>query len=186
MRTTTAAATDRQALAAYLRQGGIAAVPTDTVYGLIAVAGNDAAAQRIYALKGRPDDKKLILLAGDRATVARNATIAGTARTLAERYWPGPLTLVLPVPGGAPTGFRVPDHDWLCGLLRVLAAPVVSTSANLSDRPPATTAAEVRGYFPDADFWLVDGGPAPGGMPSTVLDGTLDPPRVLRPGPILL
>ncbi len=106
------------------------------------------------------------------------------ARRLAERFWPGPLTLVLPVPGGEPTGFRVPDHPWLLAFLWHYGAPVVATSANPSDLPPATAANIVRDYFAMADLWLVDGGATAGSVPSTVIDCASGPPRLLRAGPL--
>ncbi len=184
MRITAAATTDPRELAAFLRGGGIAAVPTDTVYGFIAAAHRADAAQRIYELKGRPEEKKLILLAADRHVVENHATVPAAGQAWAARHWPGPLTLILRSHAGAALGYRVPAHDWLRELLQAFGTPVVSTSANRSGQPPATAAAAVRSAFAGEDLWLVDGGPAPGGVPSTIIDCTVDPPRLLRDGPL--
>lgn len=184
MRITAAATTDRRELAAFLRGGGIAAVPTDTVYGLIAAAHRADAAQRIYELKGRPEEKKLILLAADRHVVENHANVPAAAQAWTRQHWPGPLTLILPSRTGETLGYRVPAHDWLRELLQVFGTPVVSTSANRSGQPPATDAAAVRSAFAGEELWLVDGGQAPGGVPSTIIDCTVLPPRLLRTGPV--
>jgi L-threonylcarbamoyladenylate synthase len=160
--------------------GEVVAFPTDTVYGLAALP---EAAERIYAAKRRPAEKQLIAMAPAPAELERLVVADSRARALMRRWWPGPLTLVLPTRSGDPPtlGVRIPDHPVALALLAAVGRPVLTTSANLSGEPPAMTAAEVTLEGVAA---VLDGGRAPGGQPSTVLDLTAQEPRVLRPGPV--
>ena len=175
-----------------LRAGGLVAFPTETFYGLGAVAMAAVAARRVVAVKGRPDGKPLLVLVDSPAMVGVVAReISPRARELMARHWPGPLTLVLParpevpdeVTGGSGTvGVRLSPHPVACGLVRALGAPITAPSANLSGRPAPTTAAAVFADFRDRIELVLDGGATAGGEPSTVLDVTVDPPRVIRAG----
>jgi len=177
-----------------LRRGGLAAYPTDTVYGLGARGDDDAAVRRVFELKARPPDQALPLLIGDLSqlkTVARE--VSPLAERVIGRFWPGVLTLVLPksaaVPdavtgGGETVAVRLPGHPVPRALAMALGAPLVGTSANLSGRPSALTAAEVRAQLGERVDIIIDGGHASGGIESTVLDLSGAVPRVLREGAI--
>jgi len=177
-----------------LAEGGLVAFPTDTVYGVGAHAFQPDAVERIYMAKVRPRDKAIPILlaqADDLALVAEGIT--ETAWLLAERFWPGGLTLVLPkkanvpdvVSAGGPTvAVRVPDHPVPLALIAALGAPLAATSANLSGRPSLVTAGEVEAELGGRIELILDGGRCPGGVPSTVLDLTTDPPTILRAGAI--
>lgn len=160
--------------------GEVVAFPTDTVYGLAALP---AAAGRIYAAKGRPADKQLIAMAAEAAAFDTLVEVSATARALMDRHWPGPLTLVLPARSGDPPtlGVRIPDHPLALELLRAVGEPVLTTSANRSGEPPALNADEVR--VPGVAA-VIDGGRAPGGVPSTVIAVEGEQLRVIRPGPV--
>lgn len=182
---------DLDVVAAALAAGGVVAVPTDTVYGLACDPGNAAAVDRIYALKQRPADLELGLLLAEAQEAEGLACLDAVARRLADAFWPGPLSLVVPVRphlGLAVPRYtssimvRVPDHDLLRQLLR-RTGPVASTSANPHGRPAAIRAAEVVAAFADQLDAVLDGGPA-AGRPSTIIDCTQTPPRVLRAGPL--
>ncbi len=177
-----------------LAEGGLVAFPTDTVYGVGAHAFQSDAVERIYTAKFRPRDKAIPILlaqADDLALVAEGIT--ETAWLLAERFWPGGLTLVLPkranvpdvVSAGGPTvAVRVPDHPVPLALIAALGAPLAATSANLSGHPSPVTAQEVEAKLGGRIELILDGGRCPGGVPSTVLDLTTDPPAILRAGAI--
>lgn len=172
--------------------GGVVGVPTDTVYGLAVDPRSEAAVGRLFELKGRPADRPIALLAADAETAATIVDVTPRALEMAERWWPGALTLVLeplvPLPSwvGHPTtrtvGVRVPDH---VGLRELLAStgPLAVTSANLSGEDPALDDAGARTIF-GADVDLYVEGTCPGGSASTVVDFTSERPVVLRPGPI--
>jgi L-threonylcarbamoyladenylate synthase len=178
--------------AAVLRRGGLVAFPTETVYGLGADGLNSNAAESIFAAKGRPPNNPVIVHVADEA-VARCLTThwPDTAALLAEKFWPGPLTLILPkrpeVPdiitaGGPTVGLRIPAHPVALALLRSAEIPIAAPSANRSTQISPTTAAHVlRGLNGRIDL-LLDAGPTLSGLESTVLDLTADPPQVLRPG----
>ncbi|MEQ8769507.1 MAG: L-threonylcarbamoyladenylate synthase [Phycisphaerales bacterium] len=175
-----------------LRAGGVVAFPTETVYGLGTDALNADAVAKVFALKGRPSDNPLIVhVAGE--AMARQVVSAWNedAQRLAERFWPGPLTLVLPksdalpdavTAGGTTVGVRAPAHPLTLALLEAFGGPLVGPSANRSGRISPTTPAHVEQAFADVDLPIVDGGACARGIESTVLDLTTDPPRVLRPG----
>ncbi len=179
--------------AAVLRAGGLVAFPTETFYGLGAAALDGRAARRIFELKGRPEGKPLLALVDSLEMAERLGALTPAARALAARHWPGPLTLVVAARPGVPAevtagtgtiGVRVSSHPVATGLVATLGAPVTAPSANPSGAAPPTTAAAVLAYFEDRIDLVLDGGPTPGGAPSTVLDTTVEPPRVLREGAV--
>ena len=177
-----------------LEAGGLVAFPTETVYGLGADGLCTAAVARIYAAKGRPSTNPLILhvsgLAMARAVVRR---FPAQALALAEAFWPGPLTLVLPkgacVPdavtaGGDTVALRIPAHPAALALIRTFGRPLAAPSANRSEHVSPTTAAHVAEDLGEAVDLILDGGPCERGLESTVLDLSGTEPRVLRPGPL--
>src|SRR5215207_179752 len=180
--------------AAVLRAGGLVAFPTETVYGLGAHALDPAAVERIYQAKGRPAYNPLIVHAADAAAARRLAARwPGAAERLAERFWPGPLTLVVPrspeIPdavsaGLATVALRVPAHPVAHALLLAAGIPVAAPSANRSTQISPTTAEHVRRGLGERVDLIVDGGPCPVGIESTVLSLAGPVPTVLRPGTI--
>ncbi len=180
------------AAAEALHRGGLVVLPTDTVYGLAAWPWDAAAVARIYAAKGRPERKAIPVLVGEKAHLVRvTAALPPCADRLAACFWPGALTIVVPKHPDLPAalspyptvGVRMPDHPAALALLR-LTGPLAVTSANRSGQPPARTAAEAAAQLGDAVAVILDAGPAPGGQPSTVVDCTAAPPRILRAGPV--
>lgn len=181
-----------QRAAEVLRRGGLVAFPTETVYGLGANALTAAACARIFAAKGRSANNPIIVhVAG--VDAARQAASAWpeSAELLARRFWPGPLTLVLPkaeqvpavVTAGGPTvAVRMPAHPVALALLRAAGIPIAAPSANLSTQLSPTSAEHVLKGLDGRIDLLLDGGPAPGGLESTVLDLSRQPPVLLRPG----
>lgn len=176
-----------------LRQGGVVAVPTDTVYGLIAVAADRAAVDRVYEIKTRDPAQPLPLFVASVAQAELIAEFNDAARALAAKFWPGALTVVVPkrpayetraAAGGDTVGVRVPADPFLREVARQLG-PLTGTSANLAGREECRTAADVRAQLGDAVGLIVDAPVAATGMPSTVVDCT-DPSRVriLREGAV--
>jgi L-threonylcarbamoyladenylate synthase len=171
--------------AALIRAGEVIAFPTDTVYGLAALASNAAARRQIYEIKGRSLDQPLILMAALASAFEPCVEIDERARALMERFWPGPLTLVLPAraaASGATRGLRIPAHPAALLLLETVGDVLATTSCNRTGEPPALSAAETKGLSGLAA--VLDGGPSPGGQASTLLDLTGKEPRILRPGPV--
>jgi L-threonylcarbamoyladenylate synthase len=175
-----------------LRAGLIVAVPTDTVYGIAADLALPDAIERLFAAKRRPPEKAVAVLLADMDQAASLGILGPAARALGERFWPGGLTLVLPVrPGvvlprvlaaGSPTiGVRVPDHDAPRAIARALG-PLPTTSANVSGEADARDAQEIAVRLGDAIALVIDGGPIHGGPASTVVDCTRDPPVIRREG----
>jgi L-threonylcarbamoyladenylate synthase len=177
-----------------LKRGGLVAFPTDTVYGVGALAFDALAVESIYAAKDRPVEKAIPILIGgpedlDKVTVE----IPPIAAKLAARFWPGPLTLVLPkhpdlpdVVSASPTvGVRVPDHPVARALLRA-AGPMAVTSANISGQESPRTAEEVSRQLNGRIPLILDGGETPGGVPSTVVNCLGTEPVILRAGPVTL
>ena len=166
-----------------LNRGGVAVIPTDTVYGLAARPDFEEAVDRLYTIKGREAKKPIALLASDVEAIGRfGYPIEGKARELAEKYWPGALTMVI-----GQEGFRIPDHAKTRELIAACGGVLRVTSANLSGRRPATDAPQaLKDVGLSADY-VVDDGVSPGGVPSTVVcvlpDGGLE---VLREGAIKL
>ncbi|MDQ0285031.1 L-threonylcarbamoyladenylate synthase [Desulfofundulus luciae] len=177
-----------------LRQGGLVAFPTETVYGLGANALDALAVVRIFEAKGRPQDNPLIVHVADRETVNRLARrVPAGAGRLMDVFWPGPLTLVLPAAPVVPrqvtagldsVGIRMPGHPVALALIAAAGVPVAAPSANLSGRPSPTTAGHVLQDLDGRIEAILDGGPAGVGLESTVLDLTGDVPVILRPGGI--
>lgn len=182
--------------ASIIRAGGTVAFPTETVYGLGANGLDDAAVRRIFAAKQRPADNPLILHIAALNELDSLVTIVPEAvRTLAEEFWPGPLTLVLPrsprvpdvVSAGLPTvAIRWPAHPVAQALVRAAGVPIAAPSANLSGRPSPTMAAHVFADLGGRIDLIIDGGPAAVGLESTVLDLVGPVPTLLRPGGITL
>ena len=177
-----------------LQAGGVIAFPTDTVYGVGSSAFNGEAIERLYVIKERSNLKAIPVLIGSADQLDQvTAQIPEYARRLIERLWPGALTVILPVHPGLPAslsptptvGVRMPDHDLLRRLI-MLAGPLAVTSANLSGRPNSVTAQDVLAQIGGRIDMLLDGGPTPGEVPSTVVDCTGTKARVLRQGRISL
>ena len=175
-----------------LRRGGLLAIPTETVYGLGADGLNEEAVRHIFEAKGRPQDNPLILHIPDASWLERYCMdVPNEAYRLAERFWPGPLTMILKkrdiVPlrttGGLETvGMRCPDHAVTRAIIERAGVPVAAPSANTSGRPSCTTAAHVREDMDGKIDGIVDGGDCRVGVESTIIDLTVTPPRLLRPG----
>lgn len=179
--------------AALLRAGELVAFPTDTVYGLAAILSNPGAIARLYVAKARPPERAIPILLADPADLDRVAMgISPTVRRLVERFWPGGLTLIVPkgptVPDQASPGptvaVRVPDLALTRQLIATVGRPLAATSANLSGQPNPCTADEVLTQLSGRIAAVLDGGPCPGGVPSTILDCTVEPPRLIREGAI--
>jgi L-threonylcarbamoyladenylate synthase len=178
-----------------LARGGVVGIPTETFYGLAARALDATAVRRVFEVKGRPASSPLLVLVDSPAMAARVATVTEQARSFMARHWPGALTLVLPAREGVPAsvtagtgtiGVRMSSHRVATGLVTALEEPVTAPSANPTGQEPPTTAGEVLRHFDGRIDLVLDSGPTAGGLPSTVLDLTIDPPRVLRPGAVRL
>jgi L-threonylcarbamoyladenylate synthase len=169
-----------------LRAGEVVAFPTDTVYGVGVAASRPDRLGALFDLKRRPLDRRIpMLVAGLDQAEAAGWTADDRARLLAERFWPGALTLVLAGPSET-QAFRAPDHPVALALIRE-AGPILATSANVSDQPDTLGADDVLIAFAteqDELAAVVDGGAVPGGVASTVLDLSVTPARILRAGPI--
>jgi L-threonylcarbamoyladenylate synthase len=175
-----------------LRSGGVVAFPTDTVYGVGALITSPQSIARLFEVKGREQTKAIAVLIADASQLELVASHANeAAKKLAARFWPGALTLVLPKLTSLPAvlspndtiGVRVPDHAVARGLLAA-AGPMAVTSANVSGGANALNANEVLAQLGGRIELVLDGGQTPGDRPSTVVDMTSDPPRVLREGPV--
>jgi L-threonylcarbamoyladenylate synthase len=181
--------------ASFLRDGSLVAFPTETVYGLGANASDGRAIARLYEAKGRPRFNPLIVHVADRDHAERLGMFDARARLLAETFWPGPLTLVVPLAEGAPinslvtagldtVGLRVSSHPIAQKLIQFSRVPVAAPSANRSGRVSPTTAEHVAGDFENVKGLIVNGGRCPGGLESTVVGLAGDAPVLLRPGGI--
>lgn len=177
-----------------LQGGDLVAFPTDTVYGLGALVNNVPGIQQLYAVKGRQSSKAIPILLSDASQLPLVAAQTDERiMCLAQRFWPGPLTLVVPRHPSLPealspyptVGVRVPDHPLALALLQ-LSGPLATTSANLSDHPSAVTAQEVLEQLSGRIALILDGGRTPGGVSSTVVDCTRPELVVLRQGPLTL
>lgn len=187
-------APDVLSAAAWLRRGGIVALPTDTFYGLAVDPASAAAVRALFDLKGRDAGAALPLIAASIEQVeAFCGPLAGTTRRLAEAFWPGPLSLVWAAPaavapevhaGLGTVAIRVPAHALARALAAAFGRPVTATSANPSGAPPARTVADLGAIARDPRVLVIDGGPAPGGAPSTIVDARQDPPALVRAGEI--
>lgn len=183
------------AAVAVLRGGGLAAFPTETFYGLGASMYREDALGRVFRIKGRPEDKPLLVLVSSIAMARAVAEVPPVAHELMARHWPGALTLVLRArPGVSPLltagtgtiGVRHSGHRIPSALAEKLGEPITAPSANRSGEPPPITAGEVLAAFGEQVDVVLDGGPTPGGLPSTVLDLTVSPPLVRRAGAVAL
>lgn len=180
--------------AAAIRQGQLVAFPTETVYGLGADATNAAAAKSVYTTKGRPSDNPLIVTVSSRDMVAKFADITPTAAKLMDQFWPGPLTIILTihpgslsktVTGGLPTAaFRMPENALTRAMIAEAGVPIVGPSANKSGKPSPTTAEHVLHDFDGEIAGVLDDGPTKVGVESTIVDLTVSPVAILRPGAI--
>lgn len=177
-----------------LNRNGLVAFPTDTVYGLAALVFDQESIERLYIVKGRKHTKAIALLLSDPDQLEQIAVdISEAAHRLAERFWPGPLTLVLNRHPSLPNmlspeptiGVRIPDHPDALALIKN-TGPLAVTSANLSGKQPSTNAQEVLEQLKDRIHLIIDGGPTQGGVPSTVVDCTTTDLKILRPGPLSL
>jgi L-threonylcarbamoyladenylate synthase len=166
--------------------GALVAFPTDTVYGVGVAASRPDRLDALFALKRRPPDRRIPMLVDGLAQAEDlGAIVDERARALSDRFWPGALTIVLPR-GKDTQAFRAPDHAVALALIRA-AGPLLATSANLSDQPETLGADEVLIAFAtqqDELAAVVDGGPVPGGVASTVVDLSFTPARIVRNGPI--
>jgi L-threonylcarbamoyladenylate synthase len=171
-----------------LRDGRLVAFPTDTVYGVGCAVGHRQVIDAIYALKRRPADRLIPILVDSLASIGPEWEADERARQLADRFWPGALTLVIPAIGDSATtqAFRQPDHRVALALIAA-AGPLYATSANVSDEPDTLDADDVLIAFAtqaDELAAVLDGGRVPGGTASTVVDLSVSPARLLRAGPI--
>lgn len=178
-----------------LKRGGVVAYPTETSYGLGASIEVECALDRIYEIKRRPKDKPLLVIIKDASWLkGLAADIPISSYPLMERFWPGPLTILFSARPGLPSslcastgkiGVRVSSHPIAMALLDGLGSPITATSANLAGSPSLNTAEEVMMQLvsPPPDF-ILNGGPAPGGPPSTIVDVTMDTPVIVRQGAI--
>jgi len=170
-----------------LRGGAVIAFPTDTLYAVAARAADPAAVARLYEVKHRPSAQPMVWLVLDQAQVEPFAVVSAAAAELMARFWPGPLTLVLParVPTEGPTiAVRAPNHEVALALLRSLGEPMASSSANRAGAPPPVDADQVIAGLRDRIDLVLDGGPSAIGRPSTILDLAGAEPRILRQGAI--
>ncbi|HZU15451.1 MAG TPA: L-threonylcarbamoyladenylate synthase [Candidatus Dormibacteraeota bacterium] len=167
-----------------LRAGEVVAFPTDTVYGLAALARDARACERIFEIKGRERSRQLIAMAAEPRELESLVEVTDRALWFMQRWWPGPLTLVLPTRSGRPStlGVRIPDHPVALALLRAVGEPLATTSCNRSGAPPALTTEEASEL--EGPAAVLDGGRAPAGRASTVLSLVGPEAEVIRPGPV--
>ena len=192
MNTVVITSDDLSYAAEVILRGGLVAVPTDTVYGLACNGLDTDAVAKVYEIKGRPTIKPLILLVPNLDIAATFCTgMPDSAKLLAETFWPGALTIVLPhsknVPdivtaGGSTVGIRCPNHPKTLELLRLTGVPLAAPSANISDMPSPKTASDVLAYFDGKIECIIDGGTTSLGFESTIVDFTEKPFKLLRQG----
>ena len=179
-----------------LKLGGIIAYPTESFYALGVMANDENAVSMVYSLKKRPGDKAMpVIVGGNDVLKAVVENIPPQAEKLMKKFWPGPLTLIFNAKGDLPellTGFmgkvavRTPGESFALCLAKTADFPITATSANHSGSPPAQRPDEVINYFGEKIDLIVDAGTTPGGKPSTIVDVTVSPPKVLRKGRVLL
>jgi L-threonylcarbamoyladenylate synthase len=176
-----------------LRRGGVVGYPTDTLYGLAVDPRQDRAVRRLFELKGREAVAAIPLIAASLDQATGVGEVSSVDRRLAERFWPGPLTIVMPAKAGlAPSllgrgstiGVRVPAQQVAVSLASTLGFAITSTSANRSGQPPATTAGQVASALDDAIDLVLDDGPSPGGAPSTIVEVMQGRARLIRAGAV--
>jgi L-threonylcarbamoyladenylate synthase len=191
----TTASAVREAIS-ILKDGGLIAYPTESFYALGVLATDEEAVSRLFTLKKRPQEKPLPVIVGDIETLETIVkSIPDQAMTLIEKYWPGPLNIIfeakehisLKLTGGSnKIAVRIPGDKTAFNLARASKMPITATSANPSALPPAKNADEVKNYFDGELDLIIDNGETPGGKPSTIVDATAVPFRILREGSILL
>jgi L-threonylcarbamoyladenylate synthase len=177
-----------------LRSGGVMALPTETFYALAVNPFDPSALARLFALKGRPVGKPvLVLIAGPEMLFQVARGVPAAAPRLMARFWPGPLTLIFPARPDLPPlltgdtgaiGLRQPRQEQVCRLLTALGLPLTGTSANRAGQEPLSAAPKVARVFGDGVDLILDVGPCPGGLPSSIVDLTVSPPRLVRAGAI--
>jgi L-threonylcarbamoyladenylate synthase len=192
MKTLRVTGTDMTEAADIIRQGGLVAVPTETVYGLAANGLDENAVKKIYEVKNRPESKPISLLVSGMEDVDRFCImIPAAAYILAEKFWPGPLTMILRKSGAVPdivtagsgtVGVRCPDHKKTLEIIKLAGVPLAAPSANPSGKPSPKSAIAVSLYFNGKIDCIVDGGQCTVGIESTIVDLTVMPPRILREG----
>ena len=177
---------------AFLRQGGVVAFPTDTLYGLAVDPSAPASVARLFALKGRPITAAVPFVAASREQVDRWCVLSAAAARLADAFWPGPLSLICDAPGSivpaihaelGTVAVRVPAHAVARALAAAWGSPLPATSANISGQPPAVHAHELAGLS-SPHLLVIDAGPAAGGAPSTIVDARNEPPALVREGAV--
>ncbi len=178
-----------------LRKGGIVAYPTESFYALGVRAYDEAAVKRLYMLKKRPQEKAMPLIVGSEEILKSIARfIPQQAEELMRKYWPGPLTIIFDAKNNLPKlltssenkiAVRIPGESLAFRLAKAANFPITATSANISGKPPAQSAGEVIKYFGENIDLVIDGPKTPGGKPSTIIDATVIPPKVLREGSVL-
>ena len=183
-----------QEAATRIRGGGVVALPTDTLYGLAVDPFRRDAVARVFEVKGRPADRALPLMAFDVAQVTASiGPLHAIAVRLADKFWPGPLTLLVAAPRGLGAdvtggtgriGVRVPAHAVARAVCRAVGSPITATSANVSGEPPTSDPDDVERTLGARIDLLLDGGPTRGGLPSTIVDVTTAEPRLVRAGAI--
>lgn len=177
-----------------VRQGGIIAFPTDTVYGLGADIFNREAVERVYQIKQRPHNLAFPVLLADMSQIPIVASsVSDIAQFLMNRFWPGGLTLVLPraaslpdivTAGNSNVAVRIPEHAVPVAIIQISGTPIIGTSANVSGKPSALTAQEIEQQLGSEIGLIIDGGKCPGGIESTIVDVTGHVPVILRQGAI--
>jgi L-threonylcarbamoyladenylate synthase len=180
--------------ATWIRNGGIVAVPTDTLYGLAADPFRADAVARVFAVKGRPEARALPLIAADAAQIVRHlGPLTPMGACLAERFWPGPLTILVRAPaalardvsgGTGAVGVRVPADAVVRAIAEACGRPITATSANISGEPATASPDDVERSLGDLIDLLIDAGPTRGDVPSTIVDVTGPAPRLVRAGAI--
>lgn len=185
---------NRSVASILLREGGVVGFPTDTVYGLGAAIFNRSAVSTMFVIKGRPRDQGVpVLIAAESQLREVVSEVTDVATALTKRFWPGALTLVmtrherlpLNITGGGDTvAVRLPDHPCPQSIISACGSPITGTSANKHGGQEPTTAEEVQRQLGSRLSLVLDGGPAPASVPSTILDITVFPPRLIRPGAI--
>jgi L-threonylcarbamoyladenylate synthase len=183
-----------QEAAKWIRDGGVVALPTDTLYGLAADPFSAPAVARVFAAKGRAENRALPLIAADAEQIAaRIGPLTPAGERLAAKFWPGPLTLLVAAPpalapgvtaGTGRVGVRVPADAIARAVCRAADRPVTATSANRSGEPPTADPGEVERTLGDELDLLIDAGPTPGGAPSTIVDVTGPVPQLVRAGAV--
>ena len=177
---------------AVLEKGGLVIIPTETFYGIACDARSTEAVNRLIRIKGREEGKPIPLIAGSTEVARKSASsLPEVYKVLAREFWPGALTMVLPSADGFPApitagtrtiGIRIPGPSFALDLAKAFQGPVTATSANTAGQPPARMVEEIDQSLIQSVDLVIDGGKTPGGEPSTVLDLTVDPPEILRPG----